>query len=72
MELTPELKAKIDAMPYAELLRLNRFAPIGDPMFAGDSGTYILTRMRDMRAAPGGHRLHVSASKAVGWMESGR
>lgn len=67
MQLTPEQKAKIDAMDYEDLLRQWRFARPGDPRFLGDSGRYWSERMKDLRSRPGGHAAHVEASKRVGW-----
>lgn len=67
MELTPELKKRIDMMSYEKLLQHNRFAPIGDPMFQGNSGEYFLARMSKLRSEPGGDERHVAASKAIGW-----
>lgn len=65
--LTPELKARIDAMSYEQLLHKWRFAPIGDPIFQGDSGEYIGKRMQELRSQPGGDDEHVRASKSIGW-----
>ncbi len=66
MKLTAELKAKIDAMSYEQLLRRWRFAPIGDQMFQDESGDYFKQRMAEVRATVG-DAAHVSASKAIGW-----
>ena len=65
MELTPENKAHIDSLSYEELLRHNRYAPAGDPWFAGDTGTYWLKRMAEQRAVDPGAA--VAASKRIGW-----
>lgn len=62
-------KADIDAMSYEELLRLNRFAPIGAPYFQGESGEYILRRLRELRI---GGADHVAASKKIGWDQPSR
>lgn len=67
MDMTPELKAKIDAYTYFELLEAWRFAPSGDRRFQGESGIYWGERMKELRSAPGGNELHVSASKTLGW-----
>ena len=66
MKLTPDLKKRIDAMTYEQLLRKWRFSPAGgDPMFQGDAGDYYAKVMGEKRAAnPGGA---VAASKSVGW-----
>lgn len=65
MDLTPELKAEIDAKSYLELLRGWRFSPIGDAMFYGESGEYWGERMRLIRSQPGGDSLHTAVSKAI-------
>lgn len=67
MKLTPELRAEIDSKSYTSLLSGVRFAPIGDPMFEGETGRYWMKRMKDLRSAPGGQEKHVAASKAIGW-----
>lgn len=68
MELTPEVKAKIDSADYATLLAAWRHLPF-EPggVFEGESGRYFAARMSSLRAAPGGQEAHVAASKAVGW-----
>lgn len=64
MKLTPENKARIDVMSYAELLQHWRFAPIGDPWFQGETGDYWADRMAQLRQQGADH---VAASKRVGW-----
>ena len=49
MDLTPELKAEIDAKSHYELLKRWRYAPSGNPMFQGASGEYWGKRMQEMR-----------------------
>ena len=65
MDLTPDVKRKIDKMNYAELLAHWRFAPSGDPMFRGDSSKYFSDRMNKLRVA--NPSAAVAASKLVGW-----
>lgn len=65
MKLTPENKADIDARSYESLLHGWRYAPVGDPMFQGETGEYWGKRMAELRDAPGVD--HVAASKSVGW-----
>ena len=65
--MSPEVKAQINAMSYEALLRKVRFAPIGDPLFQGESGEHIMRRMAALRAQPGGQERHVAASKRIGW-----
>jgi len=67
MELTAENKAVIDKKPYEELLRRWRYAPLGDPLFQGETGDYWQQRMTELRAEPGGQERHVAASKSIGW-----
>ena len=69
MKLTDELKARIDAMSYYSLLERWRNAPIGDPVFQDESGTYWGERMRALRSQQGGNSEHVAASKAIGWKQ---
>lgn len=59
-------KAKIDAMTYQQLLEKWRFAPLGDPMFQGESGHYFEQRMKEKRSEVGDAG-HIAASKAIGW-----
>lgn len=65
-ELSPETKAKIDAMSYEEMLRLNRFAPCGEPLFIGVTGVYFFENM-SLKKIEVGHAGHVRASKNIGW-----
>ncbi len=65
MNLTAELKAKIDAATYEELLRRWRFAPAGTPIFQGESGEYYGKAMAAKRVQdPAGA---TAASKRIGW-----
>lgn len=50
MDLTPELKAEIDAKSHYELFERWHFAPCGDKMLQGESGKYWGKRMEEMRA----------------------
>lgn len=65
--LTPERKAYIDSLSYAQLLHGWRFAPVGSPMLCGETGDYWGKRMRELRKQGADH---VGASKAIGWEES--
>lgn len=64
MDLTPELKKKIDSMSYESMLYQWRFAPLGTPMLQGESGEYFEERMKKLRAEGADH---VEASKRIGW-----
>lgn len=66
MELNEELKKEIDSWTYEILLFKNRFLPIGDSLFQGESGNYILERMSHLRNLPGGQEEHVRSSKVIG------
>lgn len=60
-----ETKNWIDNASYEELLQKWRFAPVGDPIFQGETGEYyskvmFAKRNKDPHAA-------VQASKNVGW-----
>lgn len=48
--MTPEQKQQIDAMDYESMLSLYRSAPVGHPLFAGDTGDYFSKAMKDKRA----------------------
>jgi hypothetical protein len=59
-------KAWIDAASYEDLLRRWRFAPLGDPVFQGETGQHYIKVMgtKKREVGQGGH---VAASKAIGW-----
>jgi hypothetical protein len=59
-------KNLIDAMPIREMLAKNRFAPLGDPYFQGETGDYFLKIMSEKRAAIGAEAW-TQLSKSVGW-----
>jgi len=66
LTLNIKTKAIIDAMSYAEMLKMNRFAEVGNPWFVGDVGTYFMTTMqrKKMALTP---EMRVEISKAIGW-----
>ena len=64
--MTESQKAWIDNASYEDLLQKWRYAPAGDPFFAGDVGDYYGKVMRKKKAAAG-HDASVQASKNVGW-----
>lgn len=45
MELTDEVKAKIDGMTHFELCRLWRFGGLGNPLLMDGSGEYVKERL---------------------------
>lgn len=59
-------KAWIDNASYEQLLSRWRFAPVGDPVFQGDTGDYYAKVMREKKEQVGGAE-HVRISKAIGW-----
>lgn len=64
--MNEKTKKMIDAMPVREMLRRNRFAPIGDPLFMNETGDYFLKVMQEKRAAMGAEAW-TALSKDVGW-----
>lgn len=68
MPLTPAIKQRIDKMTYEEMLRKWRTAPVGDPMFTGETGVYFSQRFAELKAATEDAK-QVAASKLVGWIE---
>lgn len=66
IELPQEIKTKIDQMSYEQMLRLNRYAPVGEPLFQGVTGTYFFENMSKKKdELPLGE--HVRISKLIGW-----
>jgi hypothetical protein len=65
MNLTDELKAEIDKMTIYQMLQRNRFAPMGDEIFMGESGIYFLKRMCELRDA--NPAAYSRASRDLGW-----
>lgn len=63
-----QTKKHIDDMSYHQMIRLNRFAPIGHPYFTGEIGAYFTKVMaeKEVQLAPG-QRLAIS--KDIGWEE---
>jgi zona occludens toxin (predicted ATPase) len=59
--MTDEMKQRIDAMTREEMARQWRFAPMGDPMFQGETGDYFGQRFREL----GG--FSPAISKDIGW-----
>ena len=62
--MTEEQKNKIDAMSYEQLLSQWRYAPIGDPMFKGECGTYYKDVM-DKKKQEIGDGAAVNISKKI-------
>jgi hypothetical protein len=60
------IKKLIDDMPYEEMLRKWRFAPLSDTMFVGETGAYFSKVMKDKKEKLG-QSAHVAASKRIGW-----
>jgi hypothetical protein len=64
--MTAEQKAWIDEASYYDLLRWWRNAPVGDPMFTGETGKYYGEVMAQRKATLG-PQAHTAASKSIGW-----
>ncbi len=64
--MTPDQKEWIDNANYEALLRRNRFAPLGDPIFQGDTGAYFLEVMSHKKALLSNEN-QVATSKRIGW-----
>ena len=65
IDMTKKRKEWIDNASLKELLRKNRFEPVGSPWFIGELGTYFSKVMNEKRAAdPAGW---TRASKELGW-----
>lgn len=65
MDMTAQLKDKIDKLDYFGLLKEWRHAPVGTPIFQGESGNYWWERMEYLRSLPGGIENAVAASKRL-------
>ncbi len=61
-ELTPELKAQIDAMTHYDMCSKWRFAKVGDPLLAGETGEYFKKRLFEHWGG-----FTPAISKALGW-----
>ena len=59
--MTPAQKARIDNMSQLELCKHWRFAPVGEPLFQGDTGDYFSKVLKEK----GGFTSKIS--KEVGW-----
>lgn len=65
-ESNEQMRAWIDSASYEELLRRNRFAEIGDPIFQSEIGKYFFKIMREKRSKIENSE-HVKISKKIGW-----
>ena len=61
MELTKEMKSKIDNMSHIEMAQKWRFAPAGNRMLMGDTGDYFHKVFKEK----GGMTPEIS--KIIGW-----
>lgn len=64
--MNEDTKKHIDAMSYESMLRLWRNAPVGHPMFQGETGDYFSKVMAEKRDKAG-PEAHTQASKNIGW-----
>ncbi len=62
--MTDKQKAWIDNATYRQLFSHWRFAPVGDPMFQGDTGDYYIKAMKEKRPSD---QEHSQISKDLGW-----
>lgn len=65
-EIDPKYKEWIDNASFEDLLRKNRFAPVGDPMMLDATGEYFLEVM-NQRKKEVGEAEAVATSKRIGW-----
>jgi len=63
--MNEETKKQIDNMDYKSMLSLWRNAPVGHPMFQGETGDYYSKVMAKKRNEIG-NAAHVAASKTIG------
>jgi len=61
-----QMKQWIDNASYKQLFEKWRFAPVGDPFFQGEIGSYYSTKMKQRRKEVG-NDTHVVISKSIGW-----
>jgi len=66
--MNEKIKNWIDNASYHELLSRWRFAPIGDPLFQGETGKYYSKVMFEKKQTVD----HVQVSKDVGWVRDER
>jgi hypothetical protein len=59
--MTPEQKKQIDDMSQEEMVRMWRFAPVGDDLLQGESGWYFSKVLQEK----GG--ITPEISKKIGW-----
>ena len=64
--IDPNMKSRIDAMSYEDLLYNWRFAATGNPLFQGETGDYYAARMKQKHGEVGDAE-HTAASKWIGW-----
>lgn len=64
--IDPKNKEWIDNATYETLLSKWRFAPVGDPLFMGETGEYYGNIMAKKKKEIG-QAGHVAASKNIGW-----
>jgi len=60
------IKSWVDSASYEDLLRRWRFAPVGDPVFQGETGKYYAEVMWRKKAELSAGE-QVRASKNIGW-----
>lgn len=61
-----DMKKFIADSSYEKLLRVSRFAPVGDPLFSGAIGDLYMRTLREKRSSlPQGESARIS--KEIGW-----
>ncbi len=61
----PRVYQEIQKMSIYDMLRRNRFSPVGDEIFMGETGVYFLYRMCELRDAD--PAAYARASRDLGW-----
>lgn len=66
MQLTSDLKRKIDNLSYEDMLRKHRFEPIDSDFFIGETGDYFYLKFNRLKKKIT-EAEKVRVSKKVGW-----
>lgn len=66
VNISREVKDKIDSMSYEEMLREWRFSEIPNPLFEGDAGKYFAYHM-ERKKCELSESEKVAISKQIGW-----
>ncbi len=66
IKMDQAMKDWIDNASMEDLLRKQRYAPLGDPLFQGEIGQYYAQKMGEKRKEVGPEE-YTAASKRIGW-----